>query len=137
MKKLILTFALCVICAVSTLSQTISADSLYYTESITKDSILVDDFIKKITKTSIYDVIEKLKNGSVTHKANDTKIITVEVYKDSIYFQYIPLTMSSITFHKCSFIKKSGHWYYYCSRSDKVWAYHGMSFIDKELDEFY
>jgi hypothetical protein len=119
---------------VSAFSQTISADSLYLAEA--KDSILADGFIKKITKTSIYDVTEKLKNGSVTHKANDTKIITVEVYKDSIYFQYIPLTMSLITFHKGSFIKKSGHWYYYCSRSDRAWVLNGIYLMEEELKDF-
>lgn len=134
MKKLILTLTLCAICAVSALGQTISADSLYLAEA--KDSILADGFIKKITKTSIYDVTEKLKNGSVTHKANDTKIITVEVYKDSIYFQYIPLTMSLITFHKGSFIKKSGHWYYYCSRSDRAWVLNGIYLMEEELKDF-
>lgn len=135
MKKIILTLTLCAICAVSAFSQTISADSLYLAEA--KDSLQVDAFVKSITYSSVYDVTEKIKDGVVVSKSNDNKIVVVEIYKDSIYFKYIPFLSVPTTFHEASFLRKNGHWYYYCTKAEKVWAFYGMSFIDKEIDDFH
>ncbi len=116
-------------------AQTQSADSLYYEQSLVKDSVQVDDFIRNITESNIYNVVDKIKNGTVSYYDDMEKIITVKVYKDSIYMSYIPLSMSFQTFNEATFYKRSTHWYYYCTRSDRQWAILGMNFISIEIDK--
>lgn len=122
-------------------AQTKSADSLYYEQSLIKDSIQVDGFVKIITGSSVYSVTEKIKNGTSTYLADEKRIITVYVYKDSVSFTYTPVPVNfnpyspqfTNTFYKGTFIRRSTHWYYYCSVKDIAWALKGMQFISDEI----
>lgn len=124
-------------------AQTISQDSLQY-EKANRDSIVVDEFVKKITGSSMHGITQKIKNGITTYKADEKRIIIVEVYKDSVYFMYsyVPVVhensmeRATNTFYKASFLKRWGHWYYYCNQKDRARAIVGMKFIEAEIDDF-